>query len=196
MGKATVRLELSALARISLPTCVGCQELPPGTVPHYRLHSFEDFRRYIIDADIKLVRPQYLRELLQQGRIFPRRQEAEAEPGALFKPTENDNFRVVTISHSWESMEHPDPCGFQLKQIVRRIDLDIELEPIFKLGHIDFSRTDVFFFIDFVCLYQYKRENPGRSMNTSVQGLCLCDEGLYSETIHKNTVRPRYGFLL
>ncbi|CAE7494895.1 NLRP5 [Symbiodinium sp. CCMP2592] len=138
------------------------QELPPNTEPHYSLYSFEDFRRYIIEADIKLVRPQYLRELLAQGRIFPRRQEAEKEPGALFKPTEEDNFRVVTISHSWESMEHPDPCGFQLKQIVRRIDLDMALQPIFRTFHIDFSRTDVFFFIDFVCLYQYKREDQGQ----------------------------------
>ncbi|CAE7771598.1 unnamed protein product [Symbiodinium sp. CCMP2592] len=135
------------------------QEPAQAALPKYRLHSFEDFRRYIIDADIKLVRPGYLRDLHKFGLLWPRRQEAERHAGALYAPTATDRFTVVTISHVWETMEHPDPCGFQLAQIVQQMDTDAVRA--LKTG-ISCNRHDVHFFIDFVSLYQYKREHQGQ----------------------------------
>ena len=107
-----------------------------------------------------LVRPEYLVQLHREGRVWPRRQEAEREPGALYRPPKKEYFRFIAISHAWESREHPDPCGFQLEQIVRRIKWQEDFP-----NFLDWERWwgvyPVFFFIDFLSLYQYKRDQPG-----------------------------------
>ena len=90
-----------------------------------------------MDADVRLVRLEYLVDLLESGKALPRRQEAEKErtntgASALVAASElrqvdvnPETFhtsimisdpvprrltvRFVSISHVWESMQHPDP---------------------------------------------------------------------------------------
>ena len=92
---------------------------------------------FLQDADVRLVRLEYLIELLETGRTFPRRQEAENEKtaagaAALVDAEELNEVRIddvtghlstmiqhpkprpvtvllVSVSHVWESMQHPDP---------------------------------------------------------------------------------------
>ena len=49
---------------------------------------------------------------------------------------------LCSISHVWESMEHPDPYKFQLQKMI---------EPLETL------HGEVWIFLDFISLYQYKR---------------------------------------
>ena len=94
-----------------------------------------------MDADVRPVRLEYLVELLESGRALPRRQEAEKERTSLGVPAlvpaselqqveiNPETFHAsvmiahpmprrvtvhfVSISHVWESMQHPDPWRFQ-----------------------------------------------------------------------------------
>lgn len=54
----------------------------------------EAFRRYCINANIALVRPEFLEHLRQEGRVWPRRQEAEQIPGADWP----NRFRLAHMS--------------------------------------------------------------------------------------------------
>ena len=106
----------------------------------YGLSEPEEVLRFLADADIRLVRLEYLIELHASGRPLPRRQEAERETTssglpALVESRELQEVEVdpktahmslmirhpaprrvkvhlVSISHMWESMEHPDPWRF------------------------------------------------------------------------------------
>jgi len=98
---------------------------------------------FLSDADVRLVRLEYLIELRESGRVLPRRQEAEAERTASDKPAlvgvdelkevmineETAHMsmmvrnpaprlvtvRIVSVSHVWESMQHPDPWRLGLR---------------------------------------------------------------------------------
>ncbi|CAE7249746.1 NLRC3, partial [Symbiodinium natans] len=126
-------------------------EPPQPVASTYKLGSKEDFVRYLHAADIKLVRGAYLKKLLSEGRVWPRRQEAEDEADALYRPELTEDFKFVGVSHAWESMEHPDPCGFQLRQIVDH-----------ARRHHRYFFDECFFFIDYMSLYQYKRNDQGQ----------------------------------
>ncbi|CAE7195194.1 unnamed protein product [Symbiodinium sp. CCMP2592] len=94
---------------------------------------------FLLNADIRLVRLEYLQELLQEGHALPRRQEAEH---ASVKSTGQ-----TAVSHCWETREHPDPWGYQLETIVRSLQkLQQEFHEILGV------------FIDYTCLYQFKRK--------------------------------------
>ena len=77
---------------------------------------------------MRLLRPQYLQELHEAGRTWPRRQEAEQEytkdgKEALYTQEELqekvclgwERFTVFALSHVWEAREHPDPARHQLR---------------------------------------------------------------------------------
>ncbi|CAK9038104.1 unnamed protein product [Durusdinium trenchii] len=117
----------------------------------YQLNSFEAFRRYCVNANIALVRPEFLEQLCQEGRVWPRRQEAEEIPGALYKPGPDDKFSFIGISHCWESREHPDPFGYQLKTIVDAWHYWREADPGL------YGDDSTYFFIDYMSLPQFKR---------------------------------------
>ena len=142
---------------------------PDTPEPEYQLYSFRDFRRFLIEADIKLVRPEFLRQLHQAGEVWPRCQEAELLPRALYMPREDEDFATCSVSHCWEAREHPDPCGFQLAQIVLHMDREEDF-----CGDVC-SKTGrrVYFFIDFLSLYQYKRSSPGHGRQVDFWGLCF-----------------------
>lgn len=54
---------------------------------------------------------------------------------------------LCSISHAWESREHPDPCGFQLGQVVSHTSL-------FALAFA----ADIWLFFDYTSLFQFKRQ--------------------------------------
>ena len=117
-----------------------------------------------------LVRLEYLCELRDKNGRLPRRQEAEFETTSAGTPAlvtkaelqrlEYDclggnptlsilkprpcrvRVKFESISHCWESMEHPDPHGFQLNSI-------IEMCPP------ETPEQQVWIFFDFVSLYQF-----------------------------------------
>ena len=110
---------------------------------------------FLVDCDIRLIRVEYLRELITANKSLPRRQEAEEVADALITHSEvlvwadrmykgkGRQQRILAISHSWESKQHPDPWNFQLEFMVEQID---------KVSEYVFG---VFF--DYTSLYQYKR---------------------------------------
>ena len=104
------------------------------------LSAPESLLGFLEDSGIRLVRLEYLIELSASGRPLPRRQEAEKETTSLGLPalvesSELKEVRIdpntahmsvmlrqpvprrvqvhlVSISHMWESMQHPDPWRF------------------------------------------------------------------------------------
>lgn len=144
---------------------------PPTQTPHgaYNLQDPRQLVELLINAKIGLIRLDYLRELRHRGGQFPRRQEADLERTTAGQPAlvqieelrslEFDELgnattfimkpspRRVTvvfesISHAWESMEHPDPWGFQLHSIT-------------QIERSTSSNQVVWLFYDYTSLYQY-----------------------------------------
>ena len=54
---------------------------------------------------------------------------------------------IVSVSHAWETREHPDPCRFQLQNLVQCL----------KLYDFAYS-SDLWIFFDFTSLYQWRRD--------------------------------------
>eukprot|EP00435_Cladocopium_sp_Y103_P000711 s843_g1.t1 len=132
----------------------------------YDLKDAKAFAQFLHDADVRLVRARYLAELVLSGRPLPRRQELESE---TFVPPDSEKAEtalvshqevqtwaegnrdaiICSISHAWETREHPDPCRYQLEQIVNRVVL---YEAAFK--------ADVWVFYDYASLFQFERLSP------------------------------------
>ncbi|CAE7263500.1 Nlrc3 [Symbiodinium sp. CCMP2592] len=141
------------------------------------LTELKDLHRFLADADIRLVRFGFLQALLREGRLWPRRQEAEHETfwhdwrqeslSALvaaddlyiaadrFQLRGRSDVHLVSVSHCWEAQQHPDPWGFQLKSLVSRVDAEFGTL-LSRRG----SSREVLLFVDFICLPQYLRTEP------------------------------------
>ena len=117
----------------------------------YDLQNPQHLLDFLIDANIRLVRTEYLRHLRNMNRLWPRRQEAEhemfvAEDGSVktalvtFEEYKSplEFSCILSVSHSWEAKQHPDPFGFQARELLAR-------------------RWPDWVFIDFICLPQYYR---------------------------------------
>ena len=106
----------------------------PAQVAIYSLKDEKGLLAYCRDAKVRLVRADFLRELLAEGRTMPRRQEAEGmrtkdgRPALLAQEEleaklpggrvvkgvgSTHHFSVLALSHSWESREIPDLARFQ-----------------------------------------------------------------------------------
>ena len=108
---------------------------------------------FLIDANIRLVRTEYLRHLAKEKRLWPRRQEAEHETfqdewGSMktalvtLQEYNKKDFRCIfSVSHCWEAKQHPDPFGFQAGELLAS----------------DNNMGNSWVFIDFICLPQYDR---------------------------------------
>ncbi|OLP91454.1 hypothetical protein AK812_SmicGene26848 [Symbiodinium microadriaticum] len=144
-----------------------------STMQSYDLEDSQSLVRLLQDAEIRLVRLEYLVELQKAESVFPRRQEAETETTRCGQtalvdaselarleidertghistminfpwPPRRVTVNLVSISHAWESMEHPDPWRFQLEAIV----------DAFRVRLCDGL---VWVFFDYISLHQYKR---------------------------------------
>ena len=118
---------------------------------------------FLVSADIRLVRAEYIWSLCETRKLLPRRQEAEHQS---FESPSGWQTSLVTheevmrwakgqseallcsISHCWETREHPDPCGYQLDMIARA-------SWWYALAYYP---APVWLFIDYTSLFQYKRE--------------------------------------
>ena len=100
----------------------------------------------------------YLYQLFNSKGWLPRRQEAEDEKvngeDALVTHQEvrdwGDERRdamIVSVSHAWETREHPDPCRFQLQNLGQCL----------KLYDAAYS-SDLWIFFDYTSLFQWRRD--------------------------------------
>eukprot|EP00930_Biecheleria_cincta_P070574 TRINITY_DN58208_c0_g1_i1.p1 TRINITY_DN58208_c0_g1~~TRINITY_DN58208_c0_g1_i1.p1 ORF type:complete len:594 (-),score=82.98 TRINITY_DN58208_c0_g1_i1:334-2115(-) len=152
----------------------------------YDLQDPRALANFLEDADIRLVRAEYLGDLHRKGAAFPRRQEAEramtnSGRTALVSPeevwhwvkwAELDNEerqsldidrscsgRIWSLSHCWESREHPDPFSHQLGVLVTGL----------KNNFLD--DKDIWLFVDYISLYQYKRKDA-RQQRSFERAMC------------------------
>ena len=132
----------------------------------YDLENPQHLIDFLIDANIRLVRAEYLFHLEKEKRLWPRRQEAEHEtfedtdgsmktalvPIEEYKQLDllyyypilgGQKCDVLSVSHCWEAKQHPDPFGFQAGKLR-------ELLASTCMGNS-------WVFIDFICLPQYYR---------------------------------------
>ncbi|CAE7383523.1 NLRC3 [Symbiodinium sp. CCMP2592] len=117
----------------------------------YDLQDPEAVAAYLQHADIRLIRAEYLYELVKQKRTLPRRQ--EVEEWALVRGAEvrewavgSRDAMICAVSHPWETREHPDPTGSQVKCLAG-------VASVYDAAYF----SDIWFFLDYVSLFQYKR---------------------------------------
>ena len=69
---------------------------------------------------------------------------------------------ICSVSHAWETREHPDPCRFQLRQLVNCVSL-------YDAAYHD----DIWVFYDYVSLFQFERqrEEEERSFRLAMQNM-------------------------
>jgi len=150
----------------------------------YSLTDQKHLQDFLVEANIRPVRLEYLFKLADAGRVWPRRQEAEGEEfededGTMrtalvtMEELQNPCLRLLqegegvmdpkycnrmflSVSHVWESRQHPDPWGWQLRSLLRCIESSLGSRERLKVyaEHFDLH---YWVFIDFVCLHQYKR---------------------------------------
>ncbi|CAE7222954.1 NLRC3, partial [Symbiodinium sp. KB8] len=156
-----VSLQSSGFALIHI-----CQR--PSQV-QYGLTDRKSLAEYLNHANIRLVRAEYLYELLKSKNLLPRRQEADPEEWGLVTHAEvkawaagTRDAMICSVSHAWESREHPDPCAHQLKCLVDVVSL-------FDAAYF----SDIWLFYDYVSLFQFKRESDAEeeSFRRSMQAM-------------------------
>ena len=146
---------------------------------------------------VKTHRLRYLTELVRSGRPLPRRQELESETfvppnseaeTALVSHQEvqtwaegNSDAIICSISHAWETREHPDPCRYQLEQIVQRVVL---YEAAFK--------ADVWVFYDYASLFQFERLCPKQesSFRAAMQNMHVMYAHEHTLTLRIESLTP------
>jgi len=151
---------------------------------------------FLLAANIRPVRAEYLWYLAKEGRVLPRRQEAEKETfpdrsgqqvSALVTVEEiveweEDEAIIISVSHAWESREHPDPCAHQLRTINDYTSL-----------HFAAYGVPVWLFYDYVSLFQYKRltAEQHRSFRRAMANMHIlyCHE--CTETVRVETLTPQ-----
>ena len=83
--------------------------------------------------------------------------------------------RVISVSHTWETREHPDPCGFQLAEVVSLLESAWQQDPNVIVG----------VFIDWVSLFQYKRQtqHQNRAFRQAMEGMHMLYAHEWTHTI-------------
>ena len=140
----------------------------------------------------------YLTELVRSGRPLPRRQELESKTfvppnseeaeTALVSHQEvqtwaegNRDAIICSISHAWETREHPDPCRYQLEHIVNCVVL---YEAAFK--------ADVWVFYDYASLFQFERLCPKQqsSFGAAMQNMHVMYAHEHTLTLRIESLTP------
>ena len=88
---------------------------------------------------------------------------------------------ICSVSHAWETREHPDPCRFQLRQLVNCVSL-------YDAAYHD----DVWVFYDYVSLFQFERqrEEEERSFRLAMQNMHVLYAHEYSLTFRIESLTP------
>ena len=152
----------------------------------------------------------YLYELLRQKKLLPRRQEAEWALGLIgllrssccrcFRPPRAEEERglvsheevsewaagtrdamLISVSHAWETREHPDPCGDQLKRLVNCLSL-------YDAAYF----SEIWVFYDYVSLFQYERQTDAEyeSFRRSMSHMHMCYAHECNWTVRLEALTP------
>ena len=83
--------------------------------------------KLLVDADVGLVKAAYLRRLARSGGIFQRRQDLQkSDDGSLVHgpdlPRQLEYCKLFVVSHAWMAVEHPDPAGHRLQELVDELE--------------------------------------------------------------------------
>ena len=143
---------------------------PPEEEVRVDLEDPAALATFLVTANIKLIRAEYLVHLVTQDRRLPRRQEAGGENfvdstgktrSALVDHKEVQAWAagskeaiIVSVSHAWEAREHPDPCGYQLEWVAQHASLFVAA-----------FAADIWLFFDYVSLFQFKREKEAEEQS-------------------------------
>eukprot|EP00434_Breviolum_minutum_P036002 symbB.v1.2.031885.t1/scaffold3750.1/size50945/4 len=96
---------------------------------------------------------------------------------------------ICSVSHGWETREHPDPCGYQLEQVVNAVSL---YEAAYD--------AKIWIFYDYSSLYQYQRQGEDQidSFDLSMQNMHLlyAHEATYTFRINSLTPEDRWKVML
>ncbi|CAE7201249.1 Nlrc3 [Symbiodinium microadriaticum] len=138
----------------------------PQKSKHYDLAQKQGLADFLKDADIRLVRADFILKLHREGQRLPRRQEAESayvdcctalvtheEVQVWADGKAPDGTHVISLSHCWESREHCDPYGYQVSKLAKAL------------------KGEEWIFIDYVSLYQFQRlsQQQNRSFRRAMQ---------------------------
>jgi hypothetical protein len=93
----------------------------------------------------------------------------------------NRDAIICSISHAWETREHPDPCRYQLEHIVQRVVL---YEAAFK--------ADVWVFYDYASLFQFERLCPKQesSFGAAMQNMHVMYAHEHTLTLRIESLTP------
>ncbi|CAE6961153.1 NLRC3 [Symbiodinium natans] len=151
----------------------------PQKAEEYSLTNPKDLQSFLVEANIRPVRVEFLFKLAKEGRVWPRRQEAEREmfedanrkmrtalvtmeelqdPNLYLGPLKQNQSAILSVSHTWEAQQHPDPWGWQLRSLLRQLEsLGLSREECKheKRKH----ERQCWIFLDFMCLHQYRRND-------------------------------------
>ena len=132
--------------------------------------------------------PRYLWELHRKRKKCLRRQETEKDVGAvaLVSSEEMASWKsdrdalIMSVSHCWETREHPDPCGHQLEQIANCTSL-------YHAAH----GVPVWVFYDYVSLFQFVRnDEQERAYQDAMSDMHLFYTHEMSYTLRVETLTP------
>eukprot|EP00434_Breviolum_minutum_P044697 symbB.v1.2.039955.t1/scaffold6898.1/size14729/2 len=199
----------------------------------YDLQDRKAFAKFLIDADIRLVRGRFFKKLYRDGLKFPRRQEADSMTVGFFLPAlvtheeveiwagaeeveektqdpddedvsehvEDEDLsedlddeektqdpddweiaerkatrkaKIVAVSHVWESREHADPHGYQLRKLAEVVE------------------ADSWYFYDYMSLYQFKRNvaSQEKSFRRAMANMHVLYAHEHSSTLRIESLTP------
>ncbi|CAE7201846.1 Nlrc3, partial [Symbiodinium sp. KB8] len=156
----------------------------------YDLAQKQGLADFLKDADIRLVRGDFILKLHREGQRLPRRQQAESAyvdcRTALVTHEEvqvwadgkaPDGTHVISLSHCWESREHCDPYGYQVSKLAKAL------------------KGEEWIFIDYVSLYQFQRlsQQQNRSFRRAMQHMHVlyCHDA--TSTLRIESLTPEAG---
>ena len=135
--------------------------------------------KFIQDANIGLIRCTWIRKQAKDGGVFLRRQDM---PPEAFMPAEDlkEDTWMLVVSHIWESVEHPDPTGQQLRRIAEMDEMWVRYEVAFY---------------DFSSLAQYVRHTEQEKTEFAAamksMHLLYADDGVFTLRIQDTPEWPQ-----
>ena len=88
---------------------------------------------------------------------------------------------LISVSHAWETREHPDPCGDQLKRLVNCLSL-------YDAAYF----SEIWVFYDYVSLFQYERQTDAEyeSFRRSMSHMHMCYAHECNWTVRLEALTP------
>jgi len=88
---------------------------------------------------------------------------------------------LISVSHAWETREHPDPCGDQLKRLVSCLSL-------YDAAYF----SEIWVFYDYVSLFQYERQTDAEteSFRRSMSHMHMCYAHECNRTLRLEALTP------